>query len=81
MMTITLISFLYTWNAPNQVIIWNSALQVEDAHKSQLLESELKKISKQSREATAIEGEETAKCKAAEEVIKSLTTQVVFHFS
>ncbi|XP_020080536.1 uncharacterized protein LOC109704181 isoform X2 [Ananas comosus] len=52
-------------------------LQVEDlTRKSELLEAELSKTSKQLKEATAIAGEEAAKCKAAKEVIKSLTAQL-----
>lgn len=44
--------------------------------KSQLLEVELERTTKQLKEAISIAGEETAKCKAAKEVIKSLTAQV-----
>jgi hypothetical protein len=44
--------------------------------KSQHLEVELERTTKQLKEAVAIAGEETAKCKAAKEVIKSLTAQV-----
>jgi hypothetical protein len=44
--------------------------------KSQHLEVELERTTKQLKEAIAIAGEETAKCKAAKEVIKSLTAQV-----
>jgi hypothetical protein len=43
--------------------------------KSRLQEDELEKT-KQLKEAIAIASEETAKCKAAKEVIKSLTAQV-----
>ncbi|XP_015867211.2 PH, RCC1 and FYVE domains-containing protein 1 [Ziziphus jujuba] len=51
--------------------------QVEDLTcKSQLQEIELEKCAKQLKEAIAIAGEETAKCKAAKEVIKSLTAQL-----
>jgi hypothetical protein len=46
------------------------------ARKSQLLEVELERTTKQLKEAISIAGEETAKCKAAKEVIKSLTAQV-----
>jgi Transcription factor BRX N-terminal domain len=45
--------------------------------KSQLLEVELERTTKQLKEAISIAGEETAKCKAAKEVIKSLTGQVI----
>lgn len=44
--------------------------------KSQHLEAELERTTKQLKEAIAIAGEEAAKCKAAKEVIKSLTVQV-----
>lgn len=44
--------------------------------KAQLQEIELERTSKQLKDAIAIAGEETAKCKAAKEVIKSLTAQV-----
>ena len=37
---------------------------------------ELERTTKQLKEAISIAGEETAKCKAAKEVIKSLTAQV-----
>ncbi|CAN6444048.1 unnamed protein product [Victoria cruziana] len=51
--------------------------QVENLNrKSQLLEVELERTTKQLKEAVAIAGEETAKCKAAKEVIKSLTAQL-----
>ena len=44
--------------------------------KTQLQEIELERSTKQLKEAIAYAGEETAKCKAAKEVIKSLTAQV-----
>ncbi|KAG9451265.1 hypothetical protein H6P81_011230 [Aristolochia fimbriata] len=51
--------------------------QVEDlTRKSQLLEVELERTTKQLKEATVKAGEETAKCKAAKEVIKSLNVQL-----
>ncbi|CAK9171457.1 unnamed protein product, partial [Ilex paraguariensis] len=51
--------------------------QVENlSHKTQLQEVELDRSTKQLKEAIAIAGEETAKCKAAKEVIKSLTAQL-----
>lgn len=51
--------------------------QVESlTRKAQLQEVELERTSKQLKEAIAIAGEETAKCKAAKEVIKSLTAQL-----
>ncbi|OAY82052.1 Ultraviolet-B receptor UVR8 [Ananas comosus] len=51
--------------------------QVESlTRKSQLQEAELERTTKQLKEAIGIAGEETAKCKAAKEVIKSLTAQL-----
>ncbi|MBA0739951.1 hypothetical protein Gogos_013176 [Gossypium gossypioides] len=51
--------------------------QVENlTRKAQLQEVELEKTTKQLKEAIAIADEETAKCKAAKEVIKSLTAQL-----
>ncbi|XP_015058799.1 PH, RCC1 and FYVE domains-containing protein 1 [Solanum pennellii] len=51
--------------------------QVENlTRKAQLQEIELERTNKQLKEAIAIAGEETAKCKAAKEVIKSLTSQL-----
>ncbi|XP_043719983.1 PH, RCC1 and FYVE domains-containing protein 1-like isoform X1 [Telopea speciosissima] len=51
--------------------------QVENlTRKAQLQEVELERTAKQLKEAIAIAGEETAKCKAAKEVIKSLTAQL-----
>ncbi|CAI9781301.1 unnamed protein product [Fraxinus pennsylvanica] len=51
--------------------------QVENlTRKAQIQELELEKTTKQLKEAIAIAGEETAKCKAAKEVIKSLTAQL-----
>ena len=51
--------------------------QVENlTRKAQLQEIELERTNKQLKEAIAIAGEESAKCKAAKEVIKSLTAQV-----
>ncbi|KAK9128947.1 hypothetical protein Syun_017744 [Stephania yunnanensis] len=51
--------------------------QVENlTRKAQLQEVELERTGKQLKEAIAIAGEETAKCKAAKEVIKSLTAQL-----
>lgn len=44
--------------------------------KSQFQEVELERTTKQLKEAIAIAGEETARCKAAKEVIKSLTAQL-----
>ncbi|XP_060216085.1 PH, RCC1 and FYVE domains-containing protein 1-like [Lycium barbarum] len=44
--------------------------------KAQLQDIELERTTKQLKEAIAIAGEETAKCKAAKEVIKSLTAQL-----
>ncbi|CAN4119789.1 unnamed protein product [Withania somnifera] len=51
--------------------------QVENlTRKAKLQEIELERTTKQLKEAIAIAGEETAKCKAAKEVIKSLTSQL-----
>ncbi|KAK7304929.1 hypothetical protein VNO77_42823 [Canavalia gladiata] len=51
--------------------------QVENlTRKTQLQEVELERTTKQLKEAIAIASEETAKCKAAKEVIKSLTAQL-----
>ncbi|KAL2557275.1 Regulator of chromosome condensation (RCC1) family with FYVE zinc finger domain [Forsythia ovata] len=51
--------------------------QVENlTRKAQFQEIELERTTKQLKEAIAIAGEETAKCKAAKEVIKSLTAQL-----
>ncbi|ONK67499.1 uncharacterized protein A4U43_C05F680, partial [Asparagus officinalis] len=50
--------------------------QVENlTRKTQLQDFELERTTKQLKEAIAVAGEETAKCKAAKEVIKSLTSQ------
>ncbi|KAJ6811289.1 uncharacterized protein M6B38_155615 [Iris pallida] len=51
--------------------------QVENlTRKAQLQKVELERTTKQLKEAIAVAGEETAKCKAAKEVIKSLTEQL-----
>uniref|UniRef100_A0A5B7BJ92 FYVE-type domain-containing protein n=1 Tax=Davidia involucrata TaxID=16924 RepID=A0A5B7BJ92_DAVIN len=51
--------------------------QVEDlTHKSQLLEAEIERTSRQLKEATDLARKETEKNKAAKEVIKSLTWQM-----
>ncbi|XAR62370.1 hypothetical protein NMG60_11017102 [Bertholletia excelsa] len=51
--------------------------QVENlTRKAQLQEVELERTAKQLKEAIEFAGEETAKCKAAKEVIKSLTAQL-----
>lgn len=55
----------------------NLKVQVENlSRRSQLQEVELERTAKQLKEAVAIAGEETAKCKAAKEVITSLTAQL-----
>lgn len=52
-------------------------MQVEDLNrKAQLQEVELEQTRKELQEALMIAEEESAKCKAAKEVIKSLTAQV-----
>ncbi|XP_050232382.1 PH, RCC1 and FYVE domains-containing protein 1-like [Mercurialis annua] len=51
--------------------------QVEElTRKAQLQEVELERTTKQLKEAIAVANEETVKCKAAKEVIKSLTAQL-----
>ncbi|EEF49567.1 Ran GTPase binding protein, putative [Ricinus communis] len=51
--------------------------QVEElTRKAQLQDVELERTTKQLKEAIAVADEETAKCKAAKEVIKSLTAQL-----
>ena len=46
-------------------------------HQFEMQEAELRKSKKQAQEAMASATEESVKCNAAKEVIKSLTTQVV----
>ena len=59
------------------IISDQSLSQVESLNrKAQFQEAELERTTKQLKEAIAIAEEETAKCKAAKEVIKSLTAQV-----
>lgn len=54
-------------------------MQVEDlTRKSQLLEAEVEKTSKQLKHVTAIAENEAENCKSAKEVIRSLTAQVGF---
>uniref|UniRef100_F6I5R8 PH, RCC1 and FYVE domains-containing protein 1 n=1 Tax=Vitis vinifera TaxID=29760 RepID=F6I5R8_VITVI len=51
--------------------------QVENlTRKAQLQDVELERTAKQLKDAIAVAGEESAKCKAAKEVIKSLTAQL-----
>ncbi|KAL3653329.1 hypothetical protein CASFOL_003010 [Castilleja foliolosa] len=65
-----------THDSLNQEVITLRA-QVETlTRKAQLQEAELERTTKQLKEAISIAGEETAKCKAAKEVIKSLTAQL-----
>ncbi|CAL9037011.1 PH, RCC1 and FYVE domains-containing protein 1-like [Musa acuminata AAA Group] len=45
-------------------------------YKAQLQEVELERTTKQLKEAISVAGEEAAKCKAAKEVVKSLTAQL-----
>ncbi|PSS28730.1 Ultraviolet-B receptor like [Actinidia chinensis var. chinensis] len=55
----------------------NLRAQVEDlTSKSQLLEAELERTSRQLKEATELAADEAEKCKAAKVVIKSLTAQL-----
>ncbi|XP_047974656.1 PH, RCC1 and FYVE domains-containing protein 1-like [Salvia hispanica] len=57
--------------------IINLKAQVENlTRKAQLQEVKLETSTKQLKDAIAIAGEETAKCKAAKEVIRSLTAQL-----
>lgn len=56
-------------------------IQVESLkNRCELQESELQQSAKKAQEAMALAAEESAKCKAAKEVIKSLTAQVMFSF-
>ncbi|KAL3620339.1 hypothetical protein CASFOL_035251 [Castilleja foliolosa] len=65
-----------TNDSPNQEVIKLRA-QVENlTSKAQIQDIELERTTKQLKEAIAIAGDETAKCKAAKEVIKSLTSQL-----
>lgn len=50
------------------------------SQKAQLQEVDLERTTNQLKEAISVAGEEAAKCKAAKEVIKSLTAQVDMHF-
>ncbi|KAA8529441.1 hypothetical protein F0562_033760 [Nyssa sinensis] len=60
----------------NQEVI-NLRAQVEDlTSKSQLLQDELERTSRQLKEATELAADEAEKCRAAKEVIKSLTAQL-----
>ncbi|CAL9127600.1 unnamed protein product [Musa textilis] len=59
-----------------QEVIMLQAQVAELMCKSRLLEVELQKATKQLIDTKAIASEETAKCKAAKEVIKSLTSQL-----
>eukprot|EP00258_Populus_trichocarpa_P048386 XP_024464405.1 PH, RCC1 and FYVE domains-containing protein 1 [Populus trichocarpa] len=60
----------------NQEVIKLRAQMESLTRKAQLQEVELERTTMQLKEAIAIAGEETAKCKAAKEVIKSLTAQL-----
>lgn len=54
-------------------------IQVESLkNRCELQESELQQSAKKAQEAMSLAAEESAKCKAAKEVIKSLTAQVTF---
>ncbi|KAJ0261202.1 Uncharacterized protein HA466_0043670 [Hirschfeldia incana] len=62
-------------NVSQEVLMLRS--QVENlTRKAQLQEVELERTTKQLKEALAIASEETARCKAAKDVIKSLTAQL-----
>lgn len=55
-------------------------IQVESLkNRCELQESELQQSAKKAQEAMSLAAEESAKCKAAKEVIKSLTAQVTFY--
>lgn len=59
-------------------IDWHTS-QVENlTGKSQILEAELERSSRKLKEVTAVAEGEAEKCKAAKEVIKSLTAQVSY---
>lgn len=54
--------------------------QVENLkNRCELQDLELQQSAKKTQEAVTLASEESAKCKAAKEVIKSLTAQVIFH--
>ncbi|KAL6010052.1 hypothetical protein ACLOJK_000483 [Asimina triloba] len=60
-----------------EVLQLQAQVEVENlTRKTQLQEVQLERTAKQLKEAVAIAGEESAKCKAAKEVIKSLTAQL-----
>ncbi|GAV80316.1 RCC1 domain-containing protein/FYVE domain-containing protein/BRX domain-containing protein/BRX_N domain-containing protein [Cephalotus follicularis] len=60
----------------NEEVIRLRAQVEELTRKAQLQEVELERTTKQLKEAIIVAGEETAKCKAAKEVIRSLTAQL-----
>ncbi|KAI8020712.1 PH, RCC1 and FYVE domains-containing protein 1 [Camellia lanceoleosa] len=63
-------------DSPSQEVI-NLRAQVEDlTRKSQLLEAEVERSARELKEATASAANEAEKCKAAKDVIKSLTAQL-----
>lgn len=65
-----------------RLIDTKSTLQVEElTSKSQNLEAELEKTTKQLKTVTGIAQDEAEKCKSAKEVIKSLTAQVGYLYS
>ncbi|XP_042498405.1 PH, RCC1 and FYVE domains-containing protein 1-like [Macadamia integrifolia] len=66
----------HTNDSISQEIIKLRAQVEELTSKSQLLEAELERTSRKLMDASAKAGDETAKCKAAKEVIKSLTSQL-----
>lgn len=49
-------------------------------HRCEIQEFELQTSTKKAQEAMKLAAEESAKSKAAKEVIKSLTAQVVFYY-
>lgn len=70
---------IYIYLQPSQYFLTVDLPQVESLrHQCELKEMELQKSTKKAQEAMAVAAEEAAKCKAAKEVIKSLTAQVKF---
>lgn len=58
-----------------------NSIQVESLkNRCELQELELQQSAKKAQEAMALAADESAKCKAAKEVIKSLTAQVMLSF-
>ncbi|CAF1778182.1 unnamed protein product [Brassica oleracea var. botrytis] len=62
-------------NISQEVVMLRTQVEIL-TRKAQLQEVELERTTKQLKEALATAGEETARCKAAKDVIKSLTAQL-----